>query len=186
MNDSVIYLNNTVFKNSINGSMCFNDVFNNMLNFIDKKKNCSYVLSIGTDSQVTNVTTFISAICLKRITPSGLGNGAWACLKKYVVPRRITSLREKISTETNLSLEIAYMFNDERLLEIIDMLSGYGGDFKYEIHLDIGKNGPTKTLINETCSRIIGMGLDYKIKPDSYTASSYANRYTKIKHSKNI
>ncbi|MCY9401673.1 ribonuclease H-like YkuK family protein, partial [Bacillus haynesii] len=54
-----------------------------------------------------------------------------------------------------------------------------GADLTLEVHLDIGKKGMTKDLIQEMTGRITSMGICAKIKPDSYTASSYANRYTK-------
>jgi len=167
--------------------MTFDDVFNNTLKFISNKTNgYNYVLSIGTDSQVTKKTTFITAILIRRIAPSGIGNGAWGCLRKYIVPRRIKSIKEKISIETNLSQEIAFLFDDEKMMKMLDPLIDNGSSLKYEIHLDVGNNGPTRNLIKEMSSRIEGMGIDFKIKPDSYTASSYANRFTKAKYNKEV
>jgi len=166
------------FYNLTESSMSFEDVMKRMMSFIKIDPCSEYVLSIGSDSQVhQEETKFITAIHLHRV-----GKGAWGCLRNYNIRRRITSVREKISIETALSQEIAYLFSLQYLIEITELLVPYideGADFKLEIHLDIGKKGMTKDLINEMTGRITAMGLEAKIKPDSYAASSYANRYTK-------
>lgn len=50
-----------------------------------------------------------------------------------------------------------------------------------EGHLDIGAGARNKTrqFVKEMVARIESMGLEPKIKPDAFVASSYANRYTK-------
>ena len=84
--------------------------------------------------------------------------------------------------ETALSQEVAYYFITKYLVEISDLLIPFtdeGADLLFEIHLDIGRKGMTKELIQEMMGRIEAMGIEAKIKPESYTAFSYANRYTK-------
>lgn len=166
------------FFNLSKSSMTFDDVFNDIVAFIKKDTKSAYNLSIGTDSQVhEDETLFITAIHVHRI-----GKGAWGCLKNYRVPREIKSIREKISIETSLSQEIAFLFTSKHLTYLTNLLIPFiedGADLNFEIHLDIGKKGLTKELIHEMTGRITAMGLEAKIKPDSYAASSYANRYTK-------
>ncbi|MFP3813803.1 ribonuclease H-like YkuK family protein, partial [Bacillus sp. SIMBA_005] len=71
--------------------------------FVQKDPRSSYVLSIGTDSQVyRDYTKFITALHLHRT-----GKGAWGCLKNHDLARPIHSLREKISLETAISQEMA-------------------------------------------------------------------------------
>ncbi|MBM6617623.1 ribonuclease H-like YkuK family protein [Bacillus suaedaesalsae] len=167
-----------MFHNVTEENMLFEEVFSRMLRFIEMDPSSSYHLSIGTDSQVhDNKTRFVSAIHLHR-----KGKGAWGCIRQIIVPRAIKSIREKISLETTYSQELAFMFTNRHMDEITEILLPYsneGADFQFEIHLDIGKRGMTKELIQEMTSRIYSMGLEPKIKPDSYAASSYANRYTK-------
>lgn len=167
-----------MFHNITEENMSFEEVFSRMLRFIEQDPRSAYHLSIGTDSQVhDNITRFISAIHLHR-----KGKGAWGCIREIVVPRPIRSIKEKISLETSYSQELAFMFTRRNLDEITDLLIPYadeGADLHFEIHLDIGRKGMTKDLIHEMTGRIHSMGLKPKIKPDSYAASSYANRYTK-------
>lgn len=166
------------FYNLTEGNMDLFTVISRIKNFIKKDTCCQYVLSIGTDSQTHQTETrFITAIHLHRV-----GKGAWGCLKNYTVERRITSVREKISMETALSQEVAYAISSNYLMDIADLLIPFvdeGADLKVEIHLDIGKRGVTKDLIQEMTGRITSMGLEAKIKPESYAAFVYANRYTK-------
>jgi predicted RNase H-related nuclease YkuK (DUF458 family) len=167
-----------LFYNISKRDMTFEVVFDHIVSFMKVDPRSFYNLSIGSDSQVhTDETLFTTAIHIHRV-----GKGAWGCLRDYRVPREMKSLHEKISMETSLSQEIAFLFTPNHLSLLSNILIPYldnGADFNFEIHLDIGKKGLTKSLIQEMTGRIHAMGLEAKIKPDSYTASSYANRYTK-------
>lgn len=166
-----------VFYNPSTQNMSIEEVVQHIREFIKKDPTATYRLSIGTDSHVhRRVTRFITAIHIHRV-----GKGAWGCLKNYTVNRRVTSLKEKISTETTLSQEVAYAFISgylEELAELVLPFEEEGASLQFEIHLDIGKKGLTKNLIKDMTERIDAMGVEVKIKPDSYAASSYAHRYT--------
>lgn len=166
------------FYNVSEGNMSFGAVIERLKTFISNDPRSEYTLSIGTDSHVhQNDTKFITAIHVHRI-----GKGAWGCLKNMTISRPIKNLHEKISMETTLSQELAYTFTSSYLTEIAEILIPYsdeGADLIFEIHLDIGRKGLTKDLIQEMTGRIHSMGIEAKIKPDSYTAFSYANRFTK-------
>jgi len=166
------------FYNVSEGNMSFEAVIERIKTFISNDPRSEYTLSIGTDSHVhQNDTKFITAIHVHRI-----GKGAWGCLKNTIISRPIKSLHEKISMETTLSQELAYTFTSSYLAEFAEILIPYsdeGADLIFEIHLDIGRKGLTKDLIQEMTGRIQAMGIEAKIKPDSYTAFSYANRFTK-------
>ncbi|KGX92414.1 hypothetical protein N781_16905 [Pontibacillus halophilus JSM 076056 = DSM 19796] len=168
----------TIFYNQSQSHMTFEDVAQQIRMFIQENPATEYKLSIGTDSHVhRDYTRFITAIHVHRV-----GKGAWGCLRNYTIPRRVDSLKEKISTETWLSQEIAYQFSSGVLEELSEMLLPHeedGANLSFEIHLDIGRKGLTKNLIADMTRRIDDMGVTVRIKPDSYAASSYANRYTK-------
>lgn len=140
----------------------------------------NYRLMIGTDSQVHHdYTLFITGIVIQNE-----GKGAWACIKKEITPRRMEHLHERISKETSLTEEVVAMFTEERKNNMIDIVLPFiyqGSSFTMEGHLDIGsgKRNKTKIYVEEMMARIESMGLEPKIKPDSFVASSYANRFTK-------
>lgn len=174
--------NEMLFYNSTFKSMTFDEVKMNMLNFMRKDPNAYYEIRIGTDSQVRIDTLFVTGIVVRRVGADGIGKGAWACLKDYYVPRRVESLREKIGTETTLSQEVAFLLDEDFHSDVVDILlpnvdNGAGYDVK--IHIDVGEHGPTRDLISEMVGRVKAMGIEAQIKPDSYVASGYANRYTK-------
>jgi uncharacterized protein len=172
MSDSML------FYNLSESNMSFDCVFSRIINFIKAKPESTYHLSVGTDSQVhQGKTRFISAIHIHRV-----GRGAWGCLREISIPREIISIREKISLETAFSQELASKFTTQHLNDMTDIILpslDAGADLRFEIHLDIGRKGATKELIQEMTGRISSMGFEAKIKPNAYTASSYANRYTK-------
>ena len=81
------------------------------------------------------------------------------------------TLNQKLLKEVYKSIEIAYSINP--LLELYDI--------KLEIHVDI--NADERWASNKSMSQavgyIMGMGYDYKVKPDAFAASFNADRYAK-------
>ena len=74
-------------------------------------------------------------------------------------------------TEATMSLSMA---------ETVLALLHKDGITKYDvqIHVDIGKFGDTREMINEIIGMVRGSGYTVKMKPDSYAASKVADRYT--------
>ncbi len=113
-----------LFYNLSEAQMTFQDVMERLKAFVQKDPRSSYVLSIGTDSQVyRDYTKFITALHLHRT-----GKGAWGCLKNHTVDRPIHSLREKISLETAYSQETAAHILDGHLMDITDLLLPFTGE----------------------------------------------------------
>lgn len=168
------------FQNLSKKKMSFEDVFQEILGFMAKNPQGNYKLMIGTDSQAfARHTRFITGVVIQRE-----GKGAWACMRKFIVPRKIENLHEKISIETSLTEEIAFLFTEEKKNTLINVVLPHvykGASFTMEGHLDIGAGNRNKTreYVNEMVARIEAMGIEAKIKPDAYVASGYANRYTK-------
>lgn len=50
-------------------------------------------------------------------------------------------------------------------------------DYNLEIHVDVGQHGKTKEIIDEVVGMIIGSGFEVRTKPDSYGASTVADKY---------
>lgn len=164
------------FFNSTQQDMNFETVVEKIKAFIAQNPNQSYRLAVGTDSQVRgNYTCFATGIHIHRV-----GQGAWCCVHKRVENRRYGNLREKISKETAITYEILSMLN-ERLIDILcDYTERYRNfDCRIEAHIDIGMRGETRKLIREMVAYFEGMGIDAKIKPDSFVASSFADRFSK-------
>ena len=93
--------------------------------------------------------------------------------------RRIDNLGQKLLYETQLSLEYA-----RKLIDAFEVLKETAG-FDYEkamnfcIHVDAGVNGPSKKVIPEIVGWITACGYKVIIKPESFAASTIANRISK-------
>ena len=135
---------------------------------------------VGTDSQVHKTkTVFITGVVIQN-----QGKGVWACIRKVTIPRKMTQLHERISYELSLTEEIISMFNESRKEQLIDIILPYlyqGATFTMEGHIDIGAGNRNKTsaFVKEMVTRIESMGIEPKIKPNAFVASSYANRFTR-------
>lgn len=186
LGNELIFCDETVFKNLRSSKLTFLEVYNEILQFIAVDKESSYKISIGTDSQVAASTVFVSCIHIHRV-----GKGAIGFLHRNEMTRPVRSLREKIYLETCASLQIAYLFEGERIDRIkravgsSPVLSGAGSGavgnkgVTFEFHIDVGNKGQTRTLINEMVGMVQGLDFIPRIKPDSYCASCFADRYTK-------
>jgi len=164
------------FFNSVQKNMSFADVVASIRYFIKMNPDCKYRLAVGTDSQTKGkFTCFATGIYIHRE-----GSGAWGCISKRIQNRRYISLREKISKETQLTYEFVNMLNTELMSSLYDFVARYENfDCRLEAHIDVGTKGETRRLIREMVGYFEGMGIDTKIKPEAFVASSYANRHSR-------
>ena len=151
------------FNASDNKKLSLKQVINEVFQFIQEKPRNSYKLVIGTDSlNAADHSDFVTAIIILRV-----GNGGrffWRRIKD----KNFKSLRERIYKEVYLSLEIG-----QQLLKLLEKNKLY--NFDLEIHVDVGQNGETRTLINEVTGLVRGCGFVVKTKPESFAASSVAD-----------
>ncbi len=164
------------FFNSMQKNMSFADVVESIKYFIKANPDCQYRLAVGTDSQVKGkYTCFATGIHIHRV-----GQGAWCCISKIIENKRYRNLKEKISKETFITYEVVSMLNECLIDVMCDFAVEYQNfDCRLEAHIDVGTKGETRKLIREMVGYFEGMGVDAVIKPDSFVASSYANRYSK-------
>lgn len=159
----------TEFRDADHNKIILKDIINHIEDEILSHPEIEYKLSIGTDSMTCKDTLFVLAIVLYRV-----GRGGIYYYKK-INHSHISDLRTKLYDETKLSLDTADIFIDSILKEDNNLLD----KINFSIHLDIGKNGPTKDLIRELEGWVTSMGYDYAIKPDSYAATTIANMHSK-------
>ncbi len=154
------------FHSPSRGRLNFDQVFIDLIAYIREMPEAEYKIIIGTDSQVRDETCFVTAIIVHR-----LGKGArYYYSREYEAVKR--SFKQRIFYETSKSLAVAS--------QIAEKLAKNGhADLNVEIHLDVGKNGPTCEMIREVVGMVTGSGFNAKIKPDSFGASSVADKYTK-------
>jgi len=167
---------NKGYFNSTSHGMNLNQVAENILNFIRLNPEGDLRLMIGTDSQLIGTKTcFATGIVIHNV-----GKGAWCCVKKEIETRRIKSLSEKIHMETSTTYEILCNLNElvsEKANTLIENFKD--SSFHVEAHIDVGRYGATRVLIREMMGYFEGIGIEAKIKPYSFVASCYANRFSK-------
>ena len=156
-----------MFQSPTFGPVTLSEVREKILEFLAVDPDSSYQLVIGTDSQPHNGAgvDFVTAIVIHR-----LGHGGIYFWERKVVNKHYV-LRQRMYEEASFSLATAETF--------LALLSKDGiTRYDVEIHVDIGKFGKTREMINEIIGMIRGSGYSVKIKPESYAASKVADRYT--------
>jgi hypothetical protein len=153
------------------GRVTVDQMVRQVTRFVDDEPNELYRLVIGTDSQTKRINgqseiTFVSAVVVHR---QGRG-GKYFWRKQKVIKKPV--LRDKIYTETLMSLNLAQ--------DIVPKLRKQISAAKYdlEIHIDVGALGPTRDMIKEVVGMVNGNGFVAKTKPDSWGASSVADKHT--------
>lgn len=160
------------FWNPTKGKLSLPEVVKEISGFIQDEPSASYGLVIGTDSQDRRIkgrkiVDFVTAIVIHRRGKGG--RYFWQKNRK----NKIYALRDKIYTETLLSVETAKNF----VPKLKTSLNG-NGEYDLEIHIDVGEGGPTREMIKEVVGIVRGNGLTPKIKPEAYGASTIADRHT--------
>lgn len=132
-----------------------------------------YKFIVGTDSQAYNGTVlFVTAFVVHRV-----GKGAVYFYRKNKVSKKY-SLADRMFTEACYSMDLAS--------KIVKEINAKGCPFcdditKLEIHVDVGRNGETRDVINGVVGMVRGSGFKCELKPDAYGASHVADRHTKNK-----
>ncbi|OGM55929.1 hypothetical protein A3E46_00950 [Candidatus Woesebacteria bacterium RIFCSPHIGHO2_12_FULL_46_16] len=160
------------FISPTKGELGVSQVISEIEDFVNEEPRSFYRLVIGSDSQTKAINgkaeiNFVTAIVVHR-----RGRGAryfWKKEKRYV---KVPVLRDKIYTETTMSLEIA----EEFVPEIRKRISP--AKYDLEIHIDVGPLGPTREMIREVVGMVNGNGYVAKTKPESWGASSVADKHT--------
>jgi len=138
-----------------------------IVDFMNEKPEHSYAITLGTDSEVVadKRADFVTAIVVHRI-----GNGGRYFWRHTKTPKRFHTLRDRMIEEVLISLDIA-----KRFLETSQKM--HLPRFDFEIHVDIGENGDTRVMIQELVGMIRAHNFEVKTKPESYAASSVADRH---------
>ncbi len=172
------------------GQRDFLQVIEDVIEFVIEDQASKYAVVVGTDSGETitpngharlaaslaesrrgamtkraGLADFVSVVTVHRIGKHG--RYFW----KKISDIKTFDRHDRMLKEAYYSLDLAQRV----VAQLRDKLSDQLYDF--EIHLDIGNNGPTKNMIQEIVGMITGNGFVARIKPDSYAANKVADRY---------
>lgn len=155
-----------MFNSRTYGKVSFDTLVNIIEKYINTEPDYRYKITVGTDSQsFDKITKVVVVIAVTRA-----GRGGIFFYEINNVPK-ITNLKHKIFYEVGRSIEIADRLNS--ILAEKEMFEDV------EIHIDVGKNGPTSSIINDVTGWVASCGYYCKIKPYASTASCIANRISK-------
>lgn len=147
------------------GKVSYEKMIEIIKNFITKSPHSEYKISVGTDSQNFGYTKTVLVVAVHRI---GSGGIFFYDIKNV---KKIINISQKLFFETSNSLDFAAKLSESLKKEAIDL--------GINIHVDAGKNGKTSKLIPEIVGWIKACGFNCETKPDSYAASSIADKYSK-------
>jgi predicted RNase H-related nuclease YkuK (DUF458 family) len=140
-------------------------------------KGISFKVSIGTDSQKNGIIHKFATVILIS-TSENLGGGVIVGRGGKVIHSTYTHqfksrdkelVSERMIFEVGKSIEVAY--------ELSPLLESYG--FNVEIHADINPNPKhdSNKALQQAVGYILGMGYDFKIKPEAPASSNCADRF---------
>jgi len=154
------------FNSSLGVKLNINQVVEEITRFMAEGKNRHYRIIIGSDSNGHNeeMIDFVTAIVVHRV-----GNGGRYFWRRLELPKFHT-LRDRIIQEVLFSIEVA----KEILIALKSLELPH---FDFEIHVDIGENGETKSMMQEVIGMIRAYNFEARIKPESYVATKVADRY---------
>lgn len=138
-----------------------------MRDFVAVDPDREYRLIIGSDSLPGHDghAYLVTAIVLHRV-----GNGGIYFWRRKLSDK-IHTLRDRMYAEALASISMAQQL--ESVTELRALLKK-----NIEIHVDVGQDGPTRTMIQELVGMIIAHGYQARTKPESFAASKVADRHT--------
>jgi len=162
------------FYSPTKGKVKTERVADELISYISERPEKFYDIIVGCDSSSSEEPHFPLAVVVLRV-----GEGGRFFLKRvFCQGRKFYNYKQRILEEVFLSCQMA-LYLKERFERRI---SDFGKDklryqFRY-IHADVGENGKTKDMIKEVTGLIKGNGFEPKIKPESFAASSVADRFS--------
>lgn len=166
------------FYNPTRGNLKPTEVIGEILDYISKKPESFYDIIVGCDSSSGEEPNFPLVVVILRV-----GEGGKFFLKKISYKnRKFYNWKERILEEVLLSCQFALFLRENFEKQVSSFIKKNGQkelnyQFRY-IHADIGESGATKDMIREVIGLIKGNGFEAKIKPESFVASTVADRYS--------
>lgn len=157
------------YNETLNKYISIEKVVEELVDYMRLSPDAEYKITVGTDSEGTKETQFVTAIAIVKV-----GNGGryfWTKSEKIFCP----TLQDRIYKETMRSIVMV-----QELKEQIRKIFGNEPFWnnKITVHLDVGKIGATKDMVEAVVGMVKGYGFEAVIKPYSYVAFALADRHT--------
>lgn len=158
----------TLFNSAFGLQLTIPQIVREIVRFIKADQNSFYKVIIGTDSRACTglPADFVTAIVVHRVGKGG--RYFW----RQIDGGTFYNLHDRIIQEVLFSIDAAHDLLTELKKEPHLM------NWSFEIHADVGENGPTKALIQEVVGIVRGNNFEVKTKPESFAASHVADKHT--------
>lgn len=162
-----------MFYSQTYGRLNIEEIPEKLKTFYEKHKDTVCQIIIGNDSQNFHDTKLVSVIAMISEHHGGI------FFSEITRLPRISDVRKKLHTETEASLQIA-----DTLISLMEDNEEYHELYLHcplSIHIDAGNSphGKTKDLIPELVGWVNALGYEAEIKPESFVASSIADKISK-------
>ncbi|MFH1246268.1 MAG: ribonuclease H-like YkuK family protein [Candidatus Liptonbacteria bacterium] len=159
------------FHSSIGLTLSLSNVVGEIIAFMKADPKRHYKITVGTDSErfASGNADFVTAVVVHRVGNGGRYFWHGAELGPFY------TLRDRIIREVMISLDLG-----KELLKSLQVAIREGSgmpEWDFEIHADIGENGPTNVMIQEVVGMIRAHNFEPITKPNSYAASNVADRH---------
>lgn len=162
-------MKDNLFNSPTKGHLQLAKMAKEIADFISQDDHAKYRLIVGTDSNGGKKVDFVTAVIVHRV-----GHGGRYFWKRTNGHKVYHTLRDRIYREVDLSLAVA----QDMLKQLKASLTKEDlPNYDFQIHIDVGQNGPTREMIKEVVGIVRGNGFKAKIKPESYAASHVADKY---------
>lgn len=156
---------NTMSWRKLDGTFLSNDLIGLVEETILREKSKGHKLKVcvGTDSQVyRNHIEFASVVVFLR---EGRGGFMFINNHRHV---GIMPIKERMITEVAKSIEVAY--------SICHLLDKHKVDLEVHADINTSPNFKSNTALREAMGYIMGMGFQFKAKPNAFASSSCADK----------
>ncbi len=162
-----------LFNSSLGLQLSADQIIQTLIDFMRADEKRRYKIIIGSDSErkANGTADFVTAIVIHRV-----GNGGRYFWRHGIMDKKFHTLRDRIVQEVLFSLEVA-----KDILEKLNAATAVQPDenpnWDFEIHVDVGENGASRTMIQELVAMVRANNFEAKTKPESYAASKVADRH---------
>jgi predicted RNase H-related nuclease YkuK (DUF458 family) len=163
---------NTDFISPTYGKITFERVAEIIKNYINDDE--EYEIAVGTDSMTHEETKFAVAITVHR----GHKGGIYFYKTFYHEAFRKNKLFDKLFAEAEISIDIAHKLGDIMKDKGLDV-DKTNKKIRFIVHVDVGNYGKTRDYVQALVGMVTSYGYNCEIKPNSYAASSIADRISK-------
>ena len=160
-----------LFKNTNGQKFTFNQMVDAIREWTAEYWDSDFSYVVATDSQVHKVrrkpiwyTLYITVVCVHR---NGKGGRVWILDER--VDGKIDVLK-RLMKETQMSIDVMTKLSESKLKDRLE---------KFSVHIDVGHEGKSKSVIDACMGWVTGMGFKAEIKPESVIAYCVADHYSK-------